>query len=207
VRLAPGDLDARDAWVGYLTNAPAIAGGSRQKAEQQVAELTALSPSKGAALKGRMHFNEKEWKEAEAAYGSAIAADPGVPEYHYELGFSRQQQQNYVGAVEAFEKALSVDPEFMAALYQIGRSSALSGQNLERGIDALETYLDRPARRGEPAHQHAHWRLGMVYEHKGEEAYAAESYRAALGLDPEHPAAKKALNRLDRSSPDSKPRD
>ncbi|MFQ5526739.1 MAG: tetratricopeptide repeat protein [Thermoanaerobaculia bacterium] len=108
VRLAPGDLEARDAWVGHLTNAPAIAGGSREKAEEQVAELTAISPSKGAVLKARMHFNEGEWEEAEALYATAIEADGEVAEYHYNLGFARQQQENYSGAVAAFEQALAV---------------------------------------------------------------------------------------------------
>lgn len=196
VRLAPEDLDARDAWVGYLTNAPAIAGGSREEAEKQVAELTALSPSKGAVLRARMHFNENEWPEAEAAYAKAIAADGSEPEYHYNLGFARQQQENHSGAVEAFEAALAVDSDYAPALYQIGRTAAFSGENTERAIEALEAYLERPARRNEPAHEHAYWRLGMVYEHAGNEEKAAEAYRAALAIDPEHEQAKKALKKL-----------
>jgi tetratricopeptide (TPR) repeat protein len=92
VRLAPDDLEARDALVGYYTNAPSVAGGSRKKAEQQVAELTAIDPAKGNDLRGRKHLNEREWKEAEAAYRSAVESSPEVAEYHYRLGFARQQQ-------------------------------------------------------------------------------------------------------------------
>lgn len=197
VRLAPDDLEARDAWVGYLTNAPAIAGGSREEAEKQVAELTALSPGKGAVLRGRMHFNEEEWKEAEAAYGKAIESDSGVAEYHYNLGFSRQQQENYGGAAEGFEQALVVDSEFLAALYQLGRSAALSRENTARGIEALTTYLDRPFKRGQVPHEHAHWRLGMVHEHRGEKELALAAYRAALAIDPKHEQAEKALKELE----------
>ncbi len=197
VRLAPADLDARDAWIGYLTNAPAIAGGSREKAEAQIAEFMKISPEQGHVLRGRMHFNESEWPEAEAAYSRAIEVDPENAEVHYNLGFSRQQQENYSGAAAAFEKALAIDPGFSAALYQIGRSAAFSGENLERAVEALQAYLARPVSRGEPGHEHAHWRLGMVYEQRGETELAANAYRSALTIDPSHKEAKKALAKLE----------
>jgi tetratricopeptide (TPR) repeat protein len=197
VRLAPDDLEARDALVGYHTNAPSVAGGSRKKAEQQVAELTAIDPGKGSALRGRMHFNEREWKEAEAAYRLAVESSPEVAEYHYLLGFARQQQEAYDGAVAAFEQAIAADREFMSAYYQIGRTAALSGMHLERAVECMQRYLESPVRAGQPKHQHAQWRLGMVYEHMGDRERAAAAYRAALALDPEHEEAKKALAKLE----------
>ena len=42
----------------------------------------------------------------------------------------------------------------------------------------------------------AHWRLGMLYEHKGDTEQARGSYEKALQLNPDHEEARKALKKL-----------
>jgi Tfp pilus assembly protein PilF len=42
----------------------------------------------------------------------------------------------------------------------------------------------------------AHWRMGMIYEHKGDVAQARRAYEAALKADPDNKEAQKALKKL-----------
>lgn len=196
VELAPTDLDARDSLVGFYVNAPPIAGGSKEKAAAQVAELKELDPAKGNALQGRLHFNEGEWAEAEAAYLAALEADAENADYQYLIGFSQQQQERYDAAIASFERAIEIDPGAMSAYYQIGRTAVFAGDHVERGAECLETYLERPAKRGAPGHEHAWWRLGMLRELQGDKEAAGEAYREALAIDPKHEEAGKALSAL-----------
>ncbi len=82
------------------------------------------------------------------------------------------------------------------ALYQIGRTGALSGQNLDRAEAYYKLYLQNERGSNNPSLASTHWRLGMVYEHKGEKELAREEYLSALKFDPELEQAKKALKKL-----------
>ncbi len=196
VRLAPDDPEARDALAGYYLNAPAIAGGSREKALEQATALIELDAARGNSLLGRIHLDAQEWEPAVAAYEAAIAAAPDEARYRYQLGFVLQQSEDWPGAFAAFERAIEVDPAWMASYYQLGRTAIFSKTNLDRAVECMRHYLAQERQPGMPEHQHAHWRLGMLLELKGKMELAAEEYRQALALDPEHEEASKALARL-----------
>ena len=196
VRLAPSDQEAREDLVDFYLNAPPIAGGSKEKAAQQVAELKELQPALGNALQGRIHTNEEEWPEAEAAYRAALETDPENADYLYIVGFSLQQQEKHEAAFEAFEKAIEAEPDTVNAYYQLGRTAVFAESNLERGAECLETYLGRPQERGAPGKEHAWWRLGMLRELQGDDGAARAAYGKALEIEPEHEDAKKALAKL-----------
>ena len=101
-------------------------------------------------------------------------------------------------AFAAFEKCLEIDAEYMAALYQIGRSAVFSGDNIDRGIECLQTYLPLEPGEDDPSLAWAHYRLGMLYEKQREFKAAEMEYDAALQLDPDHKEAKKALKKVKR---------
>lgn len=199
VELSPGDYEAREALSGYYLNAPAIAGGGRDKAEEQVAELIKLDPSKGRLLMGRIHLNEEEWQAAAQEYRQLIESGHASFEAYYQLGFALQQDGDYEGAFKAFEAAIGSDAANLAPYYQIGRTAIFSATRLDRAVECLTFYLEQPQQRGVPAAEHARWRLGMVYELQGKRDLAAAQYRAALEIDSEHKEARKALKALEKS--------
>jgi tetratricopeptide (TPR) repeat protein len=193
VELAPGDIDARQSLAEYFLNAPAIAGGSRAKAEEQVAEMKQLDLGKGHQLMGRVYISEEEWDQAVLELQAAIEAGENDSDSHYLMGFSLQQAEKYREALAAFERAIEVDPNSLDSYYQIGRTAIFSKSHLDRAVECLTFYLEQPPRWDSPGPEHAHWRLGMVYELQGQDEFAATEYRKALKLDPEHKEAKKAL--------------
>lgn len=199
VELSPSDFEAREALTGYFLNAPAIAGGGHDKAEEQVAEFSKLDPAGGRRLQARILFNEEDWTAAVREYRLAIEAGDESPANYYRLGFALQQMEDYAAAIAAFESAIEVDEQILDAYYQIGRTAIFSGTHLDRAVECLTFYFGQPQQRGSPGIEHAHWRLGMVYELQNKDDLAAVEYRAALEIDPQHEEAKKALKALGKS--------
>ena len=87
-------------------------------------------------------------------------------------------------------------PDMAIVSYAIGRASAESGEQLDRGDAALRKYLEHTPRPNEPSLAAAHWRLGMIFEHRGDKAAARQAYEAAARADPNFKAAKEALARV-----------
>jgi len=114
-----------------------------------------------------------------------------------QLGFLYQDKKNYEMAFDTFEKLVKDYPDYYPALYQIGRTAVFSGKNLDRGMECLKKYLQHEPEEGQPTLANAHWRLGLIYEHKGDKESAKKEYEAALKLDPDYQAAKEALEKLD----------
>jgi len=197
VELDPANVDARMFLAGFYMNAPPMVGGSMDKAKEQAELIVEYDPFRGQLFKAALFQKEKKFDEAAQAYAAASAVDPESPTPHYSLGMMYQTNKEYDAAFAAFEKAVAVDPDETKALYQIGRTGVMSEQNTGRAIECLKAYLQSEPGPGSPTRGNAHWRLGMLYEIKGDTAAARKEYEAALALDPNDENAKKALEKLD----------
>ena len=96
----------------------------------------------------------------------------------------------------AMRQIAAAHAEYLPAHYQVGRFSAITGEHLDEGLRALLRYLEQPTRPGDPSHAAAHWRIGMIHEHKGDRQQAREHMEKALELDPNMTEARQALERL-----------
>lgn len=105
-------------------------------------------------------------------------------------------EKKYDEAFALFEESLQSNPNDYAALYQVGRLAAETGQRLDRGLEALQKCLAQTPPEGAPPHPAAHWRIGNIHEKKGDKASARHAYQAALALDPKHEQAAAALKKL-----------
>jgi len=196
VELDSTNVDARMFLAGFLLNAPPMAGGSIAKSKEQADIIVGLAPYRGQFFWAQIYMKEKKWDEAAQAYAAASAIKPDNPDPHYQLGMMYQSAERYDEAFAAFEKAIEVDPNATSALYQIGRTGVLAGENLDRSIAALKQYLETEPPSGQPTLGNAHWRLGMLYELKGDLEAARNEFEAALALNPDDENAKKALEQL-----------
>ena len=105
------------------------------------------------------------------------------------------------GRLEVFEqlrRIVEIEAANLGALYHIGKIGALTGQELDVAQASLEEYLQHPPRENGTSHAGAHWRLGMIHEHRGDYDGARAAYEESLRLDPEFAAAKAALEKLER---------
>ncbi len=190
------NTDALDGIITFHIEAPGIAGGDKDKAKEYAGRLKDLDKYEGIRNFARIYEKQKEYDLAEKAYKEAIAEFPDKINARYSLGYFYQGRAMYDKAFALFEQMLADSSENWRALYQIGRTGALSGQNLDRAEEAYKLYLQHEPGENSPSLANAHWRLGIVYEHKGKKDLAREEYRAALKLEPKLEPAKKALKKL-----------
>jgi tetratricopeptide (TPR) repeat protein len=114
------------------------------------------------------------------------------------ISLAHQNRKDWTQAFAALDRALGMDANFPFALYQVGRTAALSGQQLDRGEQCLRTYIAMPVRKEleNPSLAAAHFRLGNIFEKKGDQAGARNEYETALAIDPKQKLAREALTKL-----------
>jgi tetratricopeptide (TPR) repeat protein len=105
-------------------------------------------------------------------------------------------EKKYSEAFAALAALRQSHPEAIDVPYQIGRTAAMSGLQLDQGEAAIKEYLQRS-----PGEEHAplwaaHWRLGQILERKGDRAAARAEYAAALQLNPAQPQLIEAMSRV-----------
>jgi tetratricopeptide (TPR) repeat protein len=106
-------------------------------------------------------------------------------------------EKKYAEARAEVDEVLRAEPGNYAALFQTGRLAALAGDQLDRGLAALQQCLALPPPSGAPGHDAAHWRLGNIHEKKGDKAAARAAYQASLKMNPNFQQAKDSLAKLD----------
>lgn len=106
------------------------------------------------------------------------------------------KEKKYAEAFAMLDDWIRQHPESKPALYQLGRLAATTGQQLDRGETALRDYLKYTPVGKEPTLSSAHWRLGQLFEKRGDKSAARAEYEAALKLNPDFTNAQEALKKL-----------
>jgi tetratricopeptide (TPR) repeat protein len=197
VALDPDNLEARLDLATYYREAPGIVGGSKRAALAQLEEVTRRNRYLGAIVFGDLAMTEKRYDEAERQLNSARQQQPEKAEAYYRLGLLHQRTGQFDQAFADFEKVLTLDPEDRRALFQIGKTTDISGRQLDRGQRALEAYLQCRPFYIMPKLSWAHRRLGNIYLKRGRRDAARTEYLAAVKADPNDPEAASALKQLD----------
>jgi tetratricopeptide (TPR) repeat protein len=199
IALDPLNLEARQDLAIMYRAAPGFLGGSNAKAAEQIAFIRRHDPALASQLDGDFLFADKKYDAALAAYEESARLHPG-PMIHVRISLAYQQKKDWTQAFAALDRALAIGPNFPFALYQVGRSAALSGYELDRGEKCLRTYIAMPMREDleNPSIAAAHFRLGNILEKKGDPAGARAEYETALKIDPKQKLAREALAKLKR---------
>lgn len=197
VALDANNLEARDLLIQYYLNAPGFMGGGVDKARAEAAEIKKRDTVRGHQAFATIALDQKDPATAERELKTAIhQTAPANPRPRLLLGMFYQDQQKWDAAFEALEALLKADPDNWDALYQVGRAGALSGKRLDRAEECLKRYFGHAPGPEQAPLANAHFRLGQVYEKKGNKAQARAEYQTALKLDPDLKDAKEALAKL-----------
>jgi len=196
LELDPDNLDARSDLIQYYVQAPGFLGGSTQKALEQAEAIRQRNALRGYLELGALYERDKRLADAEKAYIGAAKEKSDRHVGEYRLGVFYQNTGAYDKAFELFEQMIAANPSEFGALFQIGKTGAMSGQRLDRSASALEAYLQTTPGRNDPSLAAAHWRLGMVHEKRQDRQRAKTEYETALRLDPTFKQASESLKKL-----------
>jgi len=191
--LDPENLDVRDDLVSYYTQAPGVLGGSKDKAREMASEIKKRNAFRGSMAAANLCAGLKDTTCVERELRQMVTSYPDSPTVHASLAVFYANQKQFDKAFTVLDQRLRAKPNELLTLYQVGRTAAISGQHLDRGEQALKTYLASPIPERGPAPAGVHYRLGMIYEKKGAKDLAREEYRTTLQLNPKHEDALKAL--------------
>ncbi|MDJ0890228.1 MAG: tetratricopeptide repeat protein [Gammaproteobacteria bacterium] len=175
--------------------------GARQRFE----EVLRREPRNADALHllGLLDAQTGRLAEGTVLLQKAVAANPRVSFYRYNLGNALHRLGRHEEAARAFEETLRLQPGVPEALCSLG--DALSA--LGRYADAIPKYRQATGRR--PDYAEAHNNLGSALLASGDADGAVESYRRAVSLAPGSFAARSglgnalmALTRFDEALPE-----
>ena len=148
VELQPDSIKYRKGLMQFHTGAPSIAGGDLDIAKVQIEKIRQLDPKAG--LEAEIHYELSQDNDAlaEALLQQAKQTYKDIPDFFFQAGMFYQRKENYQAAFEELTMAISKDAETEEnviakynALYQLGRTSVLSENNIEAGIKALNKYI------------------------------------------------------------------
>jgi tetratricopeptide (TPR) repeat protein len=196
VALDPNNLDAREDLMQYYIQAPGIVGGSREKARETAIEVRKRNPYRGGFDIASVCVGDKDFACAEREMLALKATYSDSSAVYSQLAAFYANQKQYEKSFATLDERLKTKPDDMGAVFGIGRTGALSGQQLERAEKALKSYLASPPAVNAIPPANVHFRLGMVYEKQGRKELARAEYDTALQLNPRLEDAKKARDGL-----------
>jgi tetratricopeptide (TPR) repeat protein len=205
VQLDSTNIDARLQLAQYLLVAPGIAGGDKREAKRQVEIVEQMDSLYGAFGWGYYWQAWEDTDKAEGAFRRAVLLDTTYDhQATYALGFFIQNQKRYHDAAQVFENGFKKYPDDTGLLYQVGRSYIFSEDSLDKAERCFKQYLQVEPGKNAPDWAAAHWRLGMVYELKGELEPALAELQEAVKLSPENQEYQNRLKTIQRKMEEKK---
>jgi tetratricopeptide (TPR) repeat protein len=198
VELDGDNIEARSGLIIYYVNAPAIAGGSEEKALEQAREIGKRDTFRGHLALAAVYQSQDDDQATEREYRAAIKDSPDEMRAYQALGIFLTSKERFDEAMAVYESALKANPGDMGVTYQLGRTASISGDYPERGVAAFTRYLEYTPLPDEPGLDWANYRLGLIYQDQGNVEQAKLYYQQALAINADHPEAKKALKKINR---------
>ena len=129
-------------------------------------------------------IGKSDLTEAEKVLKSTAAKHAEVAEWHYQSGMLADVRGEKASAVQAYQKALELDPEHARAMFRLAFHCDLAGDDEE----ALSFY--EKCAQIQPVRVNALLNLGLLYEDMGRYEDAARCFRRVLRSNPNHQRAK-----------------
>jgi len=136
-----------------------------------------ISEIEKACLSGRSD-------EAEKLLAKTPAGESETTDYQYHLGLVRESQGRYEEAIEAYERALQLEPTHRGTLFRLAYLYDLRGEE-SLAIDYYKQCVQQP-----PVHEGALMNLGVLYEDAGRYEEAIECFGRIIKANPNHQRAR-----------------
>jgi len=190
IKLNPDHLDALSYLVGFHLAAPGIAGGDTDEALIYALKIKELSPEVGFSQLANVYWQTDEAELAQKTITAGIAAFPENASMYVTRASAYIKAEKWRKARTDLQQAIKYaenDEQKSRALYQQGKVSAESGQEIDQGIAALIQAMPLANDQYQPW---VKYRLAQLYIHN-KELKKAKSYLAKIDTDKDDDLKKK----------------
>jgi len=181
-----------------LYQAEALTG--QELYSESVALLKRIAPKGGherLKLLGLAYFGQRDLDGAARSFKRAArqASRADKPDLFNNLGFALAANDQQEEAIEAYTKALSLDPSLARARNNMGFSLAALGRDDEAHA-AFRAAAETSGVAGTRAHAEAWYNLGVARTIREDVDGARDAWTGALSHNPDHAQARAALDNL-----------
>jgi len=141
-------------------------------------EIFGSSDKNMATIDGVFQISDSPWESAAPQTGASSISGPSTATDWYNKGLALKEQGKYDEAIQAYDEAIRLDPNYAEAWYKKG--NALIGQG--KYDEAIQAYDE--AIRLDPNYAKAWYNKGTALYSQGKYDEAIEAYDEAIRLDP-----------------------
>ncbi len=161
--------------ISHLTHDPEEQRTTRTKAKQLARRV---SPPERLLIRWLSGVQEDNYVPAIAAMNELLAQFPGDQQLAFLAGRWLVDQERYAQGLVVLERAVALEPDYPAALNELGYAYAFSG-NFDKGIAAMDRYVAL-----QPDQPNPHDSYGEILRLAGKFDAALEQYRTSIRIDP-----------------------
>ena len=140
-QLDPHNLEALSDLFEYYLDAPGFLGGGMDKAEAQVARITAVDPAEGQWAQAKIAEKRKQYGDLEEHLREAVKLAPRRIGLRLELARFLARQGRFAEAEEAFAQAEEVAPGSPRVLFAKAETYVKASRNLQVARQILQRYM------------------------------------------------------------------
>jgi len=188
VEINPENITYQQALLSFYLGAPSIAGGDEKLAMEHAKVINTLDNKQGYIAIGEVLNAIEDQKELTKHLANTPAEIQNDPEVLLSQGFIYQKQKDYQQAFTHFKQAVDnsinvTDEKGVAikfqAMYQLGKTSDISAQELEHGVVALTTFIEKAPTGNQLASKDwAKFRLANLIAKQGNKIQAKNLYQS-----------------------------
>jgi tetratricopeptide (TPR) repeat protein len=169
----------------YYAQAPGMAGGGTDKAQDVASELDKVDPARAAQLRGDIAIQKKDYATAESAYRQAATVAKEPADYWSVLANfyrTRQQWSNLDAAIQNCIAAAAKNKKSGVGLYDGAGVLISAKRNPSLAAQMLENYLSNSSLSEQAPAFIAHIRLSRLKQQLGDAAGAKSELAIAAQM-------------------------
>lgn len=172
---------------------------------EAIAQLERLAPRGGAErlkLLGLAYFGQQDLERSVKAFKRAIRQSERSQRagLYNNLGFALASDGQHEEALEAYKKALLLDPSLTRARNNAGFSLVALDRE-EEARASFRSAAEAGGLEGRASMAEAWYNLGVARQMIGDDPGAVQAWIAAVDMDPEHARARAALDAVAEENP------
>ena len=161
--------------ISHLTHDPEEQRTTRTKAKQLARRVR---PAERLLISWLSGVQEDNYVPAIVAMNDLLSQFPGDQQLAFLAGRWLVDQERYAQSIVVLERAVVLEPDYPAALNELGYAYAFSG-DFDKGIAAMDRYVAL-----QPDQPNPHDSYGEILRLAGKFDAALEQYRTSIRIDP-----------------------